>query len=190
MSDDFLSDRKSALEESFFRRRDAELLEQMKKQLSSDSQRDALAAASGISDDAMLDRLIELKLNAETVAALSLVPLVQVAWSDDRLEASEKEAVLTAATESGIGKDSAAYKSLLGWLESAPEPDLMKAWADYVQSLSKTISAADCDALRDGLLARAEAVAKAAGGILGLGNKVSDSEQAVIDQLKSAFQSA
>lgn len=190
MPDDFLSDRKSALEDSFFRRRDAELLEQMKKQMSSASQRDALAAASGISDETMLDRLIGLKLNAETVAALSLVPLVQVAWSDEKLEAAEKDAILKAATESGLGKDSAAYKSLLGWLDAAPEPELFTAWTDYVQELSKTMSAEDCAALRDGLIARAEQVATAAGGFLGLGSKVTESEQTVIDQLKSAFQTA
>ena len=187
MSEDFLSDRRSALEESFFRRRDAELVEQMKKQMSSDSQRDALAAASGIADDKMLDQLAALNLTGDTVAALSLVPLVQVAWADDKLEPGERDAVLKAATEAGLGKDSAAYKLLLGWLDSQPEPELFSAWSEYVQELVKTIAAEEADSLREGLISRAEDVAKAAGGILGLGNKVSEAEQAVIDQLKSAF---
>ena len=113
MSEDFLSKRGAALEESFFRRRDAELLEEMKKSMATDSQRDALIKSSGISDNALLDRFIELKLSADTVAALSLVPLIQVAWADNKLESQEREAVLAAAAESGVAKDKPAYKLLL-----------------------------------------------------------------------------
>ena len=140
MSDDFLADRRSALEDAFFRRRDAELVEQMKQQMSEDSQRDALAESSGITDEKLLDRFVEMKLNSDTVAALSLVPLVQVAWADNKLESAERDAILSAAVESGIGKDKPAYKLLLSWLESAPESDVVSAWSDYVQALSKTLS--------------------------------------------------
>ena len=42
-------------------------------------------------------------------------------------------------------------------------------------------------ALKEDLLGRARAVAEAAGGLLGFGNKVSKSEQAVLDDLEEAF---
>lgn len=187
MSEDFLSKRRTALEDSFFRRRDAELLEEMKKGMTDDSRRDALAESSGITDEAMLNRFMELKLSADTVAALSLVPLVQVAWADNKLESQERDAILTAASESGVAKDKPAYKLLLSWLESAPEPDMLEAWQDYVKSLGEVMSAEDRASFRDGLLSRVTTIAESTGGILGLGNKVSDSEQAVIDGLMKAF---
>ena len=187
MSEDFLSKRRTALEDSFFRRRDAQLLEEMKKNMSEDSQREALANSSGITDDALLDRFMELKLTADTVAALSLVPLIKMAWADDKLESQERDAILTAAVESGVAKDKPAYKLLLSWLESQPEPDVFDAWKDYVKSMGEVLSDEDRASVRDGILARVTRIAESTGGILGIGNKVSESEQAVVDSLKEAF---
>jgi hypothetical protein len=186
MSDDFLSPRRKALEESFFRRRDAELLEQMKQQASKDSAIEALAAASGIEDESLLNRLVDLELSADTVAALSLVPLVQVAWADGNLEAKEREAIVAAAVESGIKKDSSSYRMLSQWLATKPEDDLATAWNDYVGELIEAMSSDEVTALRDGLVARAQKVAESAGGILGIG-KVSDAETKAIDALRAAF---
>ena len=187
MSEDFLSKRRTALEDSFFRRRDAKLLEEMKKNMSDDSRRDALAESSGITDEAMLDRFMELNLSADTVAAISLVPLIQVAWADNKLESQEREAILTAAAESGVAKDKPAYKLLMNWLETAPEPDVLEAWTDYVKALGAELSAEDRVSFRDGLLSRLTTIAESTGGILGFGNVVSESEQAVIDSLMKAF---
>ena len=187
MSEDFLSKRGAALEESFFRRRDAELLEEMKKSMATDSQRDALIKSSGISDNALLDRFIELKLSADTVAALSLVPLIQVAWADNKLESQEREAVLAAAAESGVAKDKPAYKLLLGWLEKEPEVEILDTWKEYVKALSGVLAAEDRASFRDGIFARVTKIAESTGGILGVGNKVSTGEQAVIEDLMKAF---
>ena len=188
MSDDFLSERRAALEEAFFRRRNAELLEEMKTRMATESQREALAESSGIRDEALLDRFLELKLSADTVAALSLVPLVRVAWADGKLETKEREAVLTAAVESGIHKDKPAYKLLLSWLEKQPEDEVLTAWQDYVQALSKVLTAEDRQSMRDGVVSRVTQIAEASGGILGVGNKISDVEQKAIEELAQAFE--
>ena len=41
--------------------------------------------------------------------------------------------------------------------------------------------------LKTSIVSRAESVAEAAGGFLGLGNKVSDTERGVLTKLESAF---
>lgn len=187
MSDDFLSLRRTALEESFFRNKDAELIRQLQEQRIAELRRQELAAVSGIHEAGLLDRLVRLQLGPDTVAALSLVPLVRVAWADGRLDNSERDAILKAATESGIQKDSASYGCLLSWLEEKPTADLNTAWTDYVRELCKTLADEDRNGLREGIVGRAQHIAAAAGGFLGLGNKVTETEQAELDRINAAF---
>jgi hypothetical protein len=58
-----------------------------------------------------------------------------------------------------------------------------------VQQLCAQIPPAEQHALRDELIGRARHVAEAAGGFLGLGNKVSSAEEAVLEKLAGAFDS-
>ena len=187
MSSDFLGDRRRALEESFFARKDHELMESMRAELETKERKEALAEVCGISDAATLDQLVTLDLSVETVAALSMIPLIEVAWSDGTMGEKEKEAILSASLEQGISSGSAAGELLKSWLASKPEPALLEAWKDYVQALGESLDATAKAAVHDVILSRARAVAEAAGGILGLGSKVSASEQAVLDELEAAI---
>ena len=47
-----------------------------------DKSREALAAATGFTDEALLNELIDSGITATTLVALAMVPLVMVAWSD------------------------------------------------------------------------------------------------------------
>jgi len=71
---DFLSDRKASLENAFFAEQDARLRRQMAQREETTAKKAALAEASGISDDATLDRLLALSIDAAGLTALSLVP--------------------------------------------------------------------------------------------------------------------
>ena len=86
MTDGFLEERRRALEESFFHKRNADLMQQLKVDLEREAKRKKLATVSGIVDETLLNRFIDLKMEANTVAALALVPLVRVAWADGKLE--------------------------------------------------------------------------------------------------------
>jgi hypothetical protein len=186
MSDDFLGDRRKALEDQFFARENERLLRSLRKKEESSSQKQALSDASGITDDAVLDRLVELDLHADTLAALSLVPLVAVAWASGRVERTEREAVLSAAGEHGLSADDDSYQLLTTWLRDRPAVDLVEAWKDYVRGLCEHLDTAARAALRDDLIGRARTVAEAAGGILGFGS-VSAEERDVLQDLERAF---
>jgi hypothetical protein len=99
MSSEFLGDRKKALEESFFAKQNAAVLERMREKRERDAAIEALSRTSNIADRAILEKLVELGIDAATWAALSLVPLVEVAWADGDVKAKEREAVLAAAHE-------------------------------------------------------------------------------------------
>ena len=63
---------------------------------------------------------------------------------------------------------------------------MLEAWEEYVRALLTSCSAGSKDALKAVTLGRAESVAKAAGGVLGIGS-IAASERAVLDRLAAVF---
>lgn len=182
-----LGDRRKALEEAFFARQERELVERFRRQSAAREHREALAHAAGISDEATLDRLLALEISPETLAALSLAPLVAVAWADRSVDAPEREAVTAAAREAGVEPGSPAEALLDGWLRKRPGPELMGAWKAYVRALAQGLDEEGRRRLCEDLLARARRVAEAAGGFLGMGT-VSEAERETLDELERAFE--
>jgi hypothetical protein len=187
MSDEILGGRRKALEESFFAKENERLRQALKQKEAIQAKREALAQASGIKDDAVLDELLKLDIGADTLAALTLVPLVEVAWADGGMDDKERSAILSAAEQSGLHKDSPSYALLQGWLRTQPQAKLLIVWKDYVASLSQALGGDAKARLRQDILGRARSVAEAAGGFLGLGSKISSSEQAMLGELERAF---
>ena len=187
MSKDFLDDRRHALEEAFFAKHNEALLRRLREADAAASRRQALAAASGITDDAVLDRLAELGVGSGTVAALAMVPLVVVAWADGSLNERERTAILSGAADAGIDKDGPGHELLGQWLRQQPPPGLVDAWAAYIGAVAGALDQAGRRALRDDLLGRARRVAEAAGGFLGVGRVVSPAEDAALKRLEAAL---
>lgn len=187
MSEEILRGRRKALEESFFAKQNEKLRRDLREQQAAKARKEALAAASGISDDAVLEQLIALDIAADTVAALALVPLVEVAWADGSIDDKEQAAILTAAEQAGLEKGGASHQLLQSWLAARPDQEVRGAWKDYVNALCNTLSAEPKQALKEQVIGRARAVAEAAGGFLGLGSKISSKEKAVLDELEQAF---
>ena len=186
MSDEFLGDRRRALEEAFFAQREQQLRERLREKAVKETWRQGLAEASGIRDEAVLDRLASLGVEPETVAALTLVPLVEVAWADGDVHPKEKAAVLKAAANAGIEEGSAASELLAGWLEERPKPELRAAWTAYAGALAGMLDATERAALKEDLMGRARSVAAAAGGFLGMG-RISNEEEAALAALEGAL---
>ena len=182
-----LDDRRKALEEGFFAKQDEQLLERIRERQVRGERLELLREVSGLTDETLLERLEALGIEAETLAALTMYPLVAVAWADGVLEASEREAVLRGAEQAGLAGDRAAARLLQDWLDAPPPPELLAAWHDYAKAICTELSVDERAQLRDQLIGRAHAVADAAGGFLGLGNRVSKEEAALLDELKSAF---
>ena len=181
-----LEDRGKALEAEFFRKDDTKKISERKTEQKRAVSKEALRAASGMSDDEVLDQLLANGIGADTVAAMSLVPLVAVAWADDTIQDREREAILMAAQGKGIEKDSEAHQLLDSWLKTKPEPALTKSWVAYVGALDEQLTGEQLKILKRQVIGRARAIAEAAGGILGLG-KVSAAEKLVLADLDDAF---
>ncbi len=174
------------MEESFFANQDQQLLNQLRAQVQEEEKLRALGAASGIQDPAILQELAGLGIDAQTVAALSLIPLVEVAWAHGGIAPEERAAVLQAAEENGVQQDTAAHDLLERWLDKRPGPQLLAAWKDYVAELRAAVDPKTFEKVRDRILQRAEQVAQAAGGFLGLAS-VAAQERAKLTELEQAL---
>lgn len=187
MSRDAFKDRAKTLEDSFFLQRDTQLMQNLKLQLEREQERAALCQTFGIRDEAILDQMLAAGIGSETIPALTLVPLVLVAWADRLMEQAEREAILQAAREEGLEENSICWQLLERWLQEPPPVDaLKKAWVNYVTAICEQMSPAGKVALQDELLGRAKRVAKAAGGLLGIGS-ISSAEWALLGELEAAF---
>jgi tellurite resistance protein len=187
MSKEFLRDRQRALEDVFFVQQNQALRRSLKEAEEKNSKKDALAAASGVTDDAVLEKLVALGMDASTLAALTLAPLVLVAWADGEVDARERAAVLSAAAEVGVEENGQGRKLLDRWLATRPPHHLITAWTDYIRAISPRLDEAAKRQLKADLLDRAHKVAGAAGGILGIGSRTSSVEKEMLARLEKAF---
>jgi hypothetical protein len=187
MAEEFLGERKRLLEEEFFKRQEKALLERMHAAQAQQARRDALAQAAGITDAAVLDRLLALDIDADTLLAMRLVPVVVVAWADGALDPGERRAITASLGSVGLAPDSPAAQMVTYWLQSPPPPALLDAWQAYIAGLCAQLSASERESLRTSVLGQARTVAEAAGGFLGLGSKVSQTEEAILQTLARAF---
>lgn len=184
--DDALSKRGRSLEEAFFAERNAQLIEQRKKLDQMQKTREVLAEISGIRNPKVLDKLVELGISPGVLASLVILPLVEVAWADGHLSADEKKAVMDEAAKGGLAQGSVNYTILEEWLKERPSPKFLQAWIHYIEGLRETMGDQEIDDFKAELLTRAQKVAAASGGILGM-SKISPEEKVVLKKMEDAF---
>lgn len=175
------------LEDQFFYKQDQVLMEEFRRMTEMKETRESLAKVSGISNDAILQKFVELDIRPEIAASLAMVPLIEVAWADGRVEEKEKEAVKK-AVEAASFANNVDQKLLTQWLEHRPPKTLLDAWTHYIQGLCEMLSAGEKANLREELVGHARQVAESAGGFLGLGSKISEAERKMLEYLESAFE--
>jgi len=186
MADNTLEERGRALENQFFDKENKAKLAAMKAKMEGQQTREELRKASGMTDDAVLDRLVALGLRANTIAALSLVPLIFVAWADGSIQDNERNAILQGAHGKGLETGTDGYELLNTWLAKQPGDELFEAWESYIKALASQLNDEQNRLLKNQIVGFAKMVATSAGGILGFG-KVSGSEEKALARIEGAF---
>jgi hypothetical protein len=184
---EMLEERRKALENVFFEKYNRELLEQMRENRQYEVDRDRLSKVCGIEDEEFLDLLLDQDIRAESLAALILVPLVVVAWADREMNREEIRVILEAAKELGIEEESQAIKLLNYWLVHPPTGKLIDAWTEYTGVLCDRLNDDDRKHFGDNILHWANQVARAAGGVLGIGPKICKKEREALDRMAAVF---
>ena len=185
-----LEARRKALEGAFFREQDEILLKRLRESIEQKEAVEALAELAGVRDEQTLRTLVQQGVRPESFVALMLVPLVSVAWADEELSTLERLEILHTAREYGIEPGSVCHDLLKRWLESPPDGELIDAWLEYARNLVAGLDEDSRSELEREILKNASDVAKASGGVLRIGRRVSSDEKNVIDQLRRAFRNA
>ncbi|QDT11899.1 hypothetical protein [Planctomycetes bacterium K23_9] len=185
MSDqDSLHRRGMALEDEFFRRVDEKLGEDLRRKLKRDKDRERLAAATIFKDDELLDHLLDAGLDASTMAAFSLVPLLFVAWADGTVTVKERQLLLSEALHRGIKEQPRAFALLENWLHHRPPNSLWNLWLEYATAVKTHVNPQLGVILGDSIVYSAMKIADASRSGL-IHRKVSKAEQAVIDEIRA-----
>jgi hypothetical protein len=179
--DNPLGDRGRSLEEDYFRKRDRELIEKMRKASAAEDARRAMEEKVGVHDPALLRELEELGFTPETVALLPLMPLVQMAWAEGGVSDAERKLIVQLARARGMDEGSAADRQLSTWLGSRPSSDVFARATRLIRAmLDQPVT--DHGLTADDLVKYCENIAAASGGILGI-NRISSEERALLNTI-------
>lgn len=184
-----LNPQEDRLSEAFFGGNAAGQREQLELKAEEQAARELISEATGITDPGLLAELAGLGIRVETLSALTLIPLIDVAWADGRMDGAEREAVLAGAASVGIEPGSMSYRLLEIWIEEEHAPDLTNLWHDFTRALCGQLSAGEVERLRENVLGRARAVAAAAGDAKNQSPHVSEIEEGCLAELAEAFRS-
>lgn len=163
---------------------DATWLQQKEQELVTQlRQRAAIGAALGIEDGEILRILQELGYDRETVELLYQVPLVQVAWASGSVTPQEHKWVLQLAELRGIAPQSPAWQRLCEWLEHRPSEEFFGTSLRIIGYLFDTLPEEERITARVNLVNFCTRIAVISGGFLGIGSRICEEEQAVLDQI-------
>jgi len=179
---DAFAERGRSLEEEYFRRKEKEVIEKMRRKAEADQQREQLGAQAGVADEDMLRDLQELGYTADTVRLLHLVPLIQTAWAEGGVSPKERDLIVKAARTRGVEAGSTADEQLNRWLAQRPSDDFFEKTLRAVRTILQAQSPEARTASERDLLSLATAIASASGGIVGFG-AVSDEERQILARI-------
>ncbi|NWG13416.1 MAG: hypothetical protein HXY20_07790 [Acidobacteria bacterium] len=177
-------------EEEYFRRKEAELIEKLRKKAEEEASRKGLAEAVGLENRQILELLMEMGFDRATVVLLFLVPLLEVAWSDGAISGEERRLILEAAHSHGIEEGTPAHARLGEWLAARPPSALFERAIAVIRDIVSYQSDKAWRASGLRLVDACERIAAASGGILGLGSKISAEERAVLRRVTSMIEKA
>ncbi len=184
----FNEDMSEKLDDLFFIKEDQKLIDKLKEMKKLKETKEALSKVSGIRNEQVLQKLMELNVRPETLTSLSFIPLVEVAWADGSIDKEEAQKILSASEKMGFKKGSPEHEILSQWMSHQPPKELLDAWIHYISGLCEKLSDNEKNDLKKELLTNVRSIAMASGGFLGLGNKISKSEAVIIEKLEKAFE--
>ena len=112
MTKDIFEKREIYLEEEYFGKKEFALLEKLKGVFQKKVDKESIRKAASVTDEELLDRMVEIQLNGEMMAAFQLYPLVEIAWADGDLSEKEARSVLAAAERHGVRPGTKGYEML------------------------------------------------------------------------------
>ena len=177
---DAIGERGRALEEDYFRKKDRELVEKMRRASESEQNRQRMGQATGLSDPAVLTELEELGFTADTIALLPLVPVLQMAWAEGGVTHEERDMLVQLARSRGIAEGTPADRQLSSWMATRPDEAVFSRAGRLIRALLDTGAPGTLTA--EDVVQQAEKIAAVSGGFLGIG-RISAEEKALLSTI-------
>jgi hypothetical protein len=184
---DAFAERGHSLEEEYFRRKEKEVIEKMRRKAEVEAQRRRLGEQAGVADQDVLRDLEELGFTSDTVHLLHLVPLIQTAWAEGNISPKERDLILRAARSRGIEAGSSADAQLMRWLTDRPSEDLFERTLRIIRAILQSRPPEEREAGERDLLSLCTAIAAASGGIVGFG-AVSEDERRILAHISEELE--
>jgi hypothetical protein len=178
---DAIRERGRSLEDEYFRKKDRELVERMRRAAEAEQARKDLSASTGLHDPELLQELEALGFTPDTVSLLPLVPVIQVAWAEGGVTDAERKLLLQVARSRGIAEGSAADRTLAGWLDRRPDPQVFERAMRLVRAMLASPGHEGAPTADD-LVKYCESIASASGGIFGI-NRISAEERTLLAEI-------
>jgi hypothetical protein len=179
--DDAIRERGRSLEDDYFRKKDRELIEKMRRAADVEQTRKDLSSKTGLHDPELLKELEGLGFTPETVTLLPLVPVVQMAWAEGGVTEAERKLLIQLARSRGIMEGGVADRMLAEWLDRRPAPQVFERAMRLVRAMLAA-PAQEGTLSADDLVKYCENIAAASGGIFGI-NKISAEERALLSSI-------
>ena len=158
---DIFAERGHSLEEEYFRRKDKELIEKMRKAAAAEQTRAEMGKRTGLADPELLTELETLGFTPETVILLPLVPIIQVAWAEGGVSDAERHLIVKLARARGISEGSSADAQLMEWLDRRPADRVFTDATRMIRAMLDAPGHPGISVTADDLVKQAEAIASA-----------------------------
>jgi hypothetical protein len=181
-----MSRQSSSNESAYLKAETSNRREALREKLESAAQRVGTRGAIGetlaVNDTVLLERIHALGFTGDSARVFDLLPLVFVSWADGKIQHGERVTILELLSSRGIepGSDAALLMETL--LEQRPSESFIAETLTVLQAMTS-------DRLTDGgsVVDWCLEVARASGGLFGLGEKTSIEERALIEQIAAAL---
>ena len=180
---DIFAERGHSLEEEYFRRKDKELIEKMRKAAAAEQARAEMGKRTGLADPELLAELETLGFTPETVILLPLVPILQVAWAEGGVSDAERHLIVKLARARGISEGSAADARLMEWLNRRPADRVFADAGRLIRAMLDAPGHPGISITADDVVKQAESIASASGGMLGIIGRISAEERQILNTL-------
>jgi len=140
-----------------------------------------------MTDAELTQALRHIGVDRRTIRALPLLPLVQVAWADGRVQAAERGLIREVAGRYGLNE--AEVKLLDHWLSKQPEDaDFLLARQVLLVLWSRDRERGQAPDSLDGVIRMCMCVARVAGGLFGLAFTMDQRERELIGEISQSLQ--
>lgn len=179
----------SKLTEVRFLTQEIELWKSLEEMIAKQRVRREIMEAHNIADEALVDRLVDAGLSAQSLPAISIAPIAAIAWASGNVSIDEAREAIKTILHSELSDNSAAFETFESWLNARPPAGLMQIWADYTKYQLQSVRPSLSQAMGRYLRQQAETVAMASGGFLGFG-KVCPAEREILNAIDRVFGTA